>query len=150
MSRKNIIIISAILFGSVLGAWFFYPGKDISSPEQGKKLSIGPAEVFVRLADTDLTRTKGLSGTIPLKNNEGMLFIFDQPTVPRFWMKEMLYSLDIIWISPEKKIVSVEKNVSPETFPETFFPPSPVRYVLEVTGGFFEKNNLRPGDLVSW
>src|SRR5882672_5260542 len=53
-------------------------------------------------ADTDALRTLGLSGHSPLAADEGMLFIFPAPGEYGFWMKDMLFPLDLVWIAADK------------------------------------------------
>ena len=77
-----------------------------------------------------------------------MLFIFPTPTVPQFWMKDTLFPLDFIWINQDLKIAGVERNVLPESFPATFSPAKPVRYVLEVNAGLTDNFNIQVGDSV--
>lgn len=50
-------------------------------------------------------------------------------------MKDMLVPIDIIWLSDEGAILGIEEAVTPESYPDVFYPPSPVRYVLETRAG---------------
>jgi uncharacterized membrane protein (UPF0127 family) len=83
-----------------------------------------------------------------------MLFIFPNEEKHFFWMKDMLFPIDIIWINNAKEIVYIDENTSiPETnTPDYNLPlfssPKPVSYVLEVNAGFSEKNNIKIGDKV--
>jgi len=99
----------------------------------------------VEIADEPWEQAKGLSNRKQLGNDEGMLFIFDEPKMPSFWMKEMLFPLDMVWINEAGIVTAISKNISPETFPRTFLPPSPIKYVLEVNAGWSEKNNINIG-----
>lgn len=89
----------------------------------------------VEIADTDFLRAKGLSGHKPLSDYEGMLFMFDRPDTYGFWMKDMTFPIDIIWIDENWKIVHIENSVSPNTYPQSFYPDFPAKYVLEVKAG---------------
>ena len=60
----------------------------------------------------------------------------------------MFFPIDIIWINEEKKVVHMEKNVPPESFPKIFTPSEPAKYVLEVPAGFSDENGLMAGDEV--
>lgn len=110
-----------------------------------RELYVGDVVLHVALADTSQEREQGLSGTSPLSDTEGMLFIFDNDAQHSFWMKDMNYAIDIIWFSAEQRIVHIEKAVSPDTFPSAFTPPTPARYVLEVPAGFSEAHSLTIG-----
>lgn len=113
-------------------------------------LAIGGTMLSVAVADTDAKRTQGLSGTALLSDKEGMLFVFPKPALESFWMKDMNYSLDIIWISSDKKVVDITHDLAPSTYPATVTPKVPVSYVLEVPAGFAEKNGIVEGSDVTF
>jgi uncharacterized membrane protein (UPF0127 family) len=104
----------------------------------------------VEVADTQYLLEKGLSGHAPLASNEGMLFIFQTPDTYGFWMKDMLFPLDIIWIGSDLRIVSIEKSLSPDTYPQVFYPVSPALYVLEIPAGESDALHLKIGDSVQF
>ncbi len=79
-----------------------------------------------------------------------MLFVFDTPGKHGFWMKDMHFPIDIIWIDRDLTIVHVERSISQETFPTVFASDANASYVLEVVAGFSEKNNLKEGDRVNF
>jgi len=124
--------------------------KDISTqmfPDRAV-LRVGEVEINVDIADTDSERARGLSGREILGSKEGMLFVFETSRVPHFWMKDMNFTLDIIWINEELRIVGFSENVSPKSFPETFSPSLPIKYVLEVNENFVNSNNIKKGELI--
>ena len=100
------------------------------------------------VADNEATRERGLGGVVSLNDNEGMLFIFDQPNIPNFWMKDMNFPLDIIWISADFHITHIEKNLLPQTYPTAYYPGAPSEYVLEISAGKSDENNIKVGDSV--
>ena len=102
----------------------------------------------VETATTPAQWQKGLSGHASLAENAGMLFVFDKPDNYGFWMKDMLFPLDIIWISSDFHIIYIEKNLSPDTYPTVYYPNAPAEYVLEISGGLTDENNIKIGDLV--
>lgn len=126
----------------------------LSSPKSSyvKNVKIGGTEVFVDIANTSAKRQKGLAGRT-LKENQGMLFVFEEMNIfPTFWMKDMTTAIDIIWID-DGKVQKVDKEVQPEpgvadSELKKYFPEAPIDYVLEVSSGFSEKNNITPGDSV--
>lgn len=63
--------------------------------------------VRVRVADNDEERVQGLSGTDPLAEDEGMLFVFEKPDIHGIWMKEMRYDIDIVWLDESGQVVQV-------------------------------------------
>lgn len=115
-----------------------------------KYINIAGQNIKVDLAENDRTRERGLSGRQSLGKNEGMLFVFDRPDKHRFWMKDMNFPIDMIWIDENMKVVYIKKDSRPESYPETYGPDEPAKYVLEVLSGFSEKNNLKVGDEVEF
>lgn len=113
-------------------------------------VSIGGKLIYARIADTDSLRQKGLSGTSGLGESEGMLFIFDTPGRWGMWMKDMKFSIDIVWMDSNKKIVHIEQNVSPDTYPRSFLPDEDALYVLELPAGFAERNHVGLGQVVGF
>ena len=104
--------------------------------------------ITAEVADTKSTRELGLSGHQPLKDNEGMLFVFDTPGRYGFWMKDMLFNLDLIWINQDGIIVDIERNASKDSYPKTYMNASPANYVLEVNAGVAEQQGLFIGSKV--
>jgi uncharacterized membrane protein (UPF0127 family) len=111
-------------------------------------VTVGNVVVNADVSNTNALRTLGLSGRMSLGENKGMLFVFDTPTNGGFWMKDMNFSLDMIW-ADGGRIVSIEKSVSPNTYPTVFYPTSPTRFVLELPAGFCDAHNLKVGDFFS-
>ncbi len=91
-------------------------------------------------------RTLGLSGRTRLGDDQGMLFVFERDAKHSFWMKNMNFSLDIVWIDKFGSVVHVERKVSPESWPKSFVPAKAARYVLEVRAG--QLSRLNSGDRV--
>ncbi len=125
------------------------PVKD-THPYATSSIAIAGTTVTVDLAITPEQHTLGLSGRKSLQKHEGMLFVFDIPADYGFWMKDMLFPIDIIWISQEKKVIYIEKNVSPNTYPKSFSPGSLAKYVFEVQAGFSDAYALKVGDIVNF
>ncbi|MES3004493.1 MAG: DUF192 domain-containing protein [Patescibacteria group bacterium] len=111
---------------------------------------VGGKTFLVKTADTDDERMLGLSGTKKLSTREGMFFVFSRDARHSFWMKDMLFSIDIIWIDKNFEIVHIERDVNPETFPKVFGGEVESRYVLEILSGQAEQLNLKIGDSVTF
>ncbi|MFA5840754.1 MAG: DUF192 domain-containing protein [Candidatus Paceibacterota bacterium] len=140
-----------LLFVFFIGGFFLL--KDFSKNlviEDVKQIVIGGQTLNVDLALTPLGQTQGLSGRSELRENEGMLFVFEQPGKYSFWMKDMKFPLDIIWIGEDMNVIYIQKNASPESYPESFVSEKNAKYVLEVFAGFADKNNLKEGDKVEY
>jgi len=102
------------------------------------------------VANTPESRMKGLSGRGKIGANEGMLFVMDDKRYHSFWMADMKFPIDIIWIS-DNKVVDLTKNAPVPTDPKNipvFTPNTEVNKVLEVNAGYIEANNIAIGDEV--
>lgn len=120
-----------------------------TTPNAGLKLEtikLGTTPVSVEVADTDAARTQGLSDRTSLTDGSGMLFVFTPPQEPGFWMKDMNFALDMIWIGTDNTIVKIDKDVAPSTYPSIFYPPSTVNYVIELPAGFSDAHSLAVGE----
>jgi uncharacterized membrane protein (UPF0127 family) len=112
-------------------------------------VTVGGASFRVELAITQEQRTQGLSGRAMLAPGSGMLFVFDQEGRYSFWMKEMRFPLDLVWIGARCTVVDItHKAPSPApglTLAELplYTPVAPARYVLEVNGGETEAAGVR-------
>ncbi len=113
-------------------------------------IKIGDKKIKVELATTEKEQARGLSGRNGLVEDTGMLFIFDKIAKYSFWMKEMNFPIDMIWISEDLHIVYIKNNAQPASYPEDFTPSTDAKYVLEINAGFSEKNNLTVGNFVQF
>jgi uncharacterized membrane protein (UPF0127 family) len=103
--------------------------------------------MIVEVADDDAERATGLMNRNYLPEDKGMLFVFTQPAVQSFWMRNTLIPLDMIFIDAEGKIAHIHKAARPhdETPISSRFP---VRQVLEVNAGIATRWKLREGDMI--
>ena len=111
-------------------------------------LTIGSVVVQASVADTLSKRITGLSDTPFLPEGVVKLFAFGAPGSHSIWMKDMNYSLDILWAAEGGEIVHIEENVSPDSFPTSFSSPTPAWFVVEANAGFVEQNQIAIGDEV--
>jgi uncharacterized membrane protein (UPF0127 family) len=114
------------------------------------KTAQGEHRIMVELAQSPQARAQGLMFRRELAEGHGMLFIYDCPLIPAFWMKNMFLTIDIIFIGQDRQIKKIFSEVPPcpaGQICETYSPSEPVVYVLEVPGGFSGKIGLQPGDL---
>lgn len=142
MTIKNKIFIALFFIVSVCLVGYLY------TQHYKAQVVIG-GEVFkVDVSDNSYTLAKGLSGRLSMQNDEGMLFIFKTAGNEGFWMKDMNFSLDIIWMDENFDIVHIEKSLTPETYPKIFYPNAQALYVLEVNAGLTDKLGVKVGDRV--
>ncbi len=113
------------------------------------KVVINNYKVTVEIADSSEEREKGLMFHDPLNANEGMLFIFPDEAKRSFWMKNVFFPIDIIFLDSEKKVVDLKRDFYLCTkAPCELFNSKPAQYVIEVQRGFIDKHAVRVGDLV--
>lgn len=145
-----VAIFALLIFGRELVGKRELPSGDIPIPVSN---AIPGSEVTIRLpkgeikaiiANTPELRALGLGQRESLGKNEGMLFVFDEPGMRGFWMKDMKFAIDIVWIEGGK-VQGIAKNVTPDTFPRAFMPPKPVTYVLELNSGAADAFGLATG-----
>ena len=136
--------------------------QELTISQQLRSVSYGYRQVNVTMnglvlvadiAATDEQRTKGLSVKDRLGENEAMLFVFDNEAEHTFWMKNMKFPIDIIWLDSDKTIVHIEHNLQPCSFEllcPTYKPNVESLYVLETVGGFAEKYDIVKGTMVEF
>jgi uncharacterized membrane protein (UPF0127 family) len=98
-------------------------------------------EILLEIVETKEELVLGLSGRHSIAAADGMLFVFSEEDEHGIWMKEMLFSIDIIWINSLGEVVFIEENVSPDTFPNILKPNKSAKYVLEVPSGTVKKED---------
>ncbi len=101
---------------------------------QADVAGIAGQQFNIERADTDALRQKGLSARDSIGARDTMLFVFDNPAQRCFWMKDMKFSIDMVWLDAAKQIVAIEHNVSPNTYPQNFCHDN-AQYVLEFAAG---------------
>lgn len=111
-------------------------------------VEVGDTIFNVNVVDTDTERTQGLSGRESLAEDEGMLFVFEKSDIYPFWMKDMRFPIDIMWIDENLKVVYIKENATPQSFPEIFTPNIFALYVLEVNSGMVVEEKIKINDEV--
>lgn len=160
MKKLLLIIFATGLFVATIG---YFTGTrnirseiltEIASKNNPKDtVKVGGTKVKVDISDTEESRRQGLSGRPNLPEGEGMLFVFGSEARSAFWMKDMNFAIDIIWINAGR-VVGITKDAEPQPGAsdselKLYFPPSAFTQVLEVPSGFSEKNNFKVGDSVT-
>jgi len=110
--------------------------------------SSGEHRFMVEIADDEAERQRGLMEREPLADDRGMLFQFPDVAERGFWMRNTPSPLDIIYIDPRGRIVSIAKNATP--YSDAVIPSNgPASGVLELRAGRADEIGARPGDRVS-
>ena len=125
--------------------------EDMNPPLPTEQLTIDGAVFDVEIASTTMEQARGLSNRPSLGANQGMLFIFSTPGTQSFWMKDMNFPLDMIWIGGNTVVGfsqndPAEPNVASPS--NIYFSPSNTDKVLEVNAGTVAKYNIQVGDSV--
>lgn len=147
LEKSKIIILLAIILLIVGGFFVLKPSQEDTNFKE-PFITINNARIEVELADTPETRMQGLSGRESLKEDKGLLFIFPESSFYSFWMKEMNFPIDIIWINDEFEVVDIEHSLTPNTFPESFGPQNSAKYVLEINAGLSEYYGIKIGSKI--
>ncbi len=142
--RQTVLWLGAAVVILIIGLMLGY---FLTVKEKPNKVVLGGKEFRVEVANTMISRAKGLSGHAPLTDNEGMLFLFGESGNYGFWMKDMKFPIDIIWIDGNK-ITTIAPGVTPNTYPSSFYPDLPSDKVLEINAGTVQNLGVKVGDEV--
>ena len=148
------IVLVGLLTQKVQDGELSFPVKNTTEVSLKSEVKISGITIPVEVAKTDVQRRTGLSNQDDLPEGDGMFFEFVQKDVkPPFWMKDMRFAIDILWIN-DNEIVQIDNNVQPPA-PRTadnelilYMPNQPIDYVLELNAGFTDEHNIKVGDTV--
>ena len=122
----------------------------------GPLVKVGDTDFQVELALTAEQQSQGLSGREVLGPGAGMLFVYEHESRYTFWMKEMRFPIDIVWIGADCKVVDVTLEAPPpepgqslDQLPR-YSPDTPAQYVLEINAGEAAAGAIKPGDPVEF
>ena len=166
MERHRYMFVFLLLFGlfaglSCDGTGSIPPGSGAADQQTDQQdgaaiVRIGSASYSVDLAVLPEERQQGLSGREFMAQGEGMLFVFENEQPLHFWMKEMRFPLDMLWIDAQCRLVGVSADVPtpPPNGGDGEIPraqsPSPARFVLELNAGEAARQGMAEGDLVEF
>lgn len=147
----NLLIILALI------AFFAYVIHFLDKKPTSTLITIASSTIFAQIANTEHKRSMGLSFTEKLDENAGMLFVFDEVGRKHFWMRDMYFDIDIIWLDENKQVIGFFERVSKDTYdkknPENskiYHSPENTKFVLEVNAGTIEKKKIRVGDTLNF
>ncbi|MGY5152066.1 MAG: DUF192 domain-containing protein [Candidatus Nitrosopumilus sp. bin_6a] len=142
------ITIAAVIIG-VIGILTLPSDSKLESVEFPRgTILVDDIALEVQIADSEPRRVRGLMFQDQLPYDQGMIFVFDEPGLYSLWMLNMQFPLDMIWFDQYGNIVHIEKNVPPcktaleITTCQSVVPDNEALYVLEVTSGFIDQNNI--------
>ncbi|MEO5690594.1 MAG: DUF192 domain-containing protein [Candidatus Saccharimonadales bacterium] len=149
---KKLLIVIGILV--VLGGtyWLYTNRTDPTIATMPKvTATINESKFTLYAPDTPEGMQKGLAIFKVLPENEGMIFRGLPVGTQTFWMKDMNFDIDIIWVNKDNKVIHIVYDASKESYPARFENPIelPSSYVIELNAGLAEKHGIAPGTLVS-
>jgi len=150
MKKILVAIFIILIFGGLV---YSRLDKTVNTPDAKKVIITNQAGndiiVNVELAQTRKSQIQGLSDRQTLDKGQGMLFVFPEKEVRSFWMKNMHFPLDIIWLDDEK-IIKISSNLASEgEKPANLYSSDgPANYVLEVPANFCLENNIVVGNKI--
>lgn len=157
--KKLLYCLLAVCVGAAIG--LTYITKTHSSPPMqtffSSPLAVANNPLHVAVAATPKQMQQGLSDIRSMGENEGMLFIYGNTGIPTFWMKDMWFDLDFIWIK-NGVVAAITKNAPAPAVDNNgkkinsnltlYSPPSAIDQVLEVRSGWAERHGIKVGDAV--
>jgi len=106
-------------------------------------------EIFDLVVAADpISRQVGFMNVEKIKQNEGMLFVFDKAEIQNFWMKNTYLSLDIIFLDEDFRVITIHKQTEPLNDKKLYSSFKPSRYAIEITGGMSDQINLSIGEII--
>ena len=139
--KRPLRILAAVLCAAALHAAHAADEPQMTLPRV--KLSAGMHQIDAQVAQSTEQRSTGLMFRREMPQHEGMLFIFEQPSMQCFWMKNTLLPLTAAFVSDDGTIVNLE-DMKPQTL-DSHCSLKPVRYVLEMNRGWFAKKGIKAG-----
>jgi uncharacterized membrane protein (UPF0127 family) len=133
-------LVTSILVALGIGIAYKSSDKSWTFTAKGRSYSL-------LIADTQTSRTQGLSGMTEFHFDQAMLFVFDEQKERCMWMKDMRFNIDIMWLDSAYKVTGLEHNVTPATFPKSFCHEG--KYVLEFTAGELARTGAKVGETVN-
>lgn len=141
------LAVTILLFGG-FGTFLYIESKKDPAFAITVPMKIAEVEVKASVAKTLPERIQGLSDTKALPKGVVKLFMFNANGYHSIWMKDMNYAIDILWVDEAGKIVHIEENITPDTYPDSFTSNEPAFYVIETNAGFAQKYNISVGEMV--
>ncbi|MBM3257286.1 MAG: DUF192 domain-containing protein [Candidatus Liptonbacteria bacterium] len=151
MKRMYWIFVIVIVLAIVLVSVWWIRGKNALMEQH--ELRVGNRTYIVEIADTIPLRTQGLSGRDKLEEGHGMLFVFGSLGEHPFWMKDMKFPLDFVWINGDRVVGTTERVPAPAPSSSilslpNYHPPEPIDKMLEINAGEVAKWGIQVGDKV--
>ena len=154
LRKPKIIILFILLVAAGVVLILYRINRIPTGVYQTQTIKIASQQIEIYVADTPAKKETGLAAFDQISENQGMIFSFDDATVRTFWMKNMKFAIDIIWIRDDK-IIGIDENIELETNkPDNqltrYSSVEPSDSVIEVNAGWCQRNNIAVGDKISF
>jgi len=150
--RNKIFLISAVIIIFLGGVTLLYLKQKNSPQNHTPTATINNHTFLLELAKTTQEQTRGLSYRDSLAPDHGMLFLFPKADFYEFWMKDMRFPIDILFIR-DNKIVAAFENLPPMHVPDQnlprYIPNQPANKVLEINAGLSKRYGIKKGDVIT-
>ncbi len=153
MEKKiKLLITLLILMSLVVLSQFFPKSKNNNEEYKNRAITIADTQLHVYVADTDQKKARGLAAFDSIEDDQGMIFEFEDMGIQTFWMKDMKFAIDIIWVR-DNKIIAIDKNIQSE---QSKSDDEIIRYkssedvdtVIETNAGWCDKHNIIIGQII--
>lgn len=138
MFKRAIVLLSFCWLGAA-SVW----AQDAQMDLQRVELGAGMYKIDAQVAQAPREREIGLMFRKEMPQQEGMLFVFEQPATQCFWMKNTLLPLTAAFVADDGRIVNLV-DMQPQTT-DSHCSTEPVRFVLEMNQGWFARKNIKKG-----
>ncbi len=115
-----------------------------------RSLKVGSHAYHLQVAQTEAAQEKGLGDRDSLQKIKACYLSLADQATRCFWMKDMRFPLDIIWLDSTKTVVHIQPDVVPSTYPETFCPSELAQYVIELNAGQAKRAGITAGQTLSF
>lgn len=149
LKDKRTFITAALLGGAaVVLLILLWPANKSVNGYKTIPVVVGSQTYIADIADTPALQQLGLSGRSSLSSKTAMLFVFSQAGRYSFWMKDMKFSIDMLWLDQDGAVVTIAADATPESFPNSFTPTADSTYVLELPAGTARRENINIGNRI--
>lgn len=153
------VIIAAVIIALSVGEK--KPAKPVTTKDVTVQSACGPyrrdgaviidsQKINVEVVRNQNELQKGLAGRPCILPDQGMLFAFTKAGQYPIWMKGMKFPIDIVWITPERKVAAIEVDESPATYPDKFLNKIPASYVLELKANRSTELHMKIGTSIQF
>jgi uncharacterized membrane protein (UPF0127 family) len=137
-----------VLFTAAVGGILFLMIYHPSDAQKPVVLHLKQGDYVLEVVSTPKDQAEGLSNRPDLGRQSGMLFKFPSATEQCFWMKDMRFPLDIIWVDGWHTVTHIEHNLSPSTYPQSYC--ADAADVLELNAGEADRNDIVVGQTLKY